>query len=327
MKRPRRGPRLVVALCAAYTVALALVALVEAAVAERHWLGTLLVYAPQALAAIPLPPLLALALLTRNRRALLWLAGSLPILLWLLGPVAHLPDRRDASLRVLTANIEHGGADVARIAAAIRAASPDIVCLQEVNAFKTQPDPLPGLQAALPGYTIVREGEVALASRLPIRHTATIRFGETFGRVALEATVAGPAGDVNVVCAHLNTSLTGERLGKRDLPGYLKRTSAVRKLQVETLAAHAAASPLPVMVCGDFNTPPRGRVYGRLTERMTDAFAAAGQGFGWTYPARRPVLRIDHIFCGPQVAPVRCRTVDLGGSDHRGMLAEVSIAR
>ena len=73
-----------------------------------------------------------------------------------------------------------------------------------------------------------------------------------------------------------------------------------------------------VLVAGDFNTPPRGEVYRTLTRNFTDAWDAAGQGWGYTFPAGRSILRIDHVLARG-LRPVSAEVLPAGGSDHRAL--------
>lgn len=86
---------------------------------------------------------------------------------------------------------------------------------------------------------------------------------------------------------------------------------------------------LPYLVGGDFNMPDHGRMYRLFSARMIDAFAAAGNGWGFTFPGTRdstagkilgPWLRIDYLFAGRGWKPVDCRTADDARSQHRAVL-------
>jgi endonuclease/exonuclease/phosphatase family metal-dependent hydrolase len=73
------------------------------------------------------------------------------------------------------------------------------------------------------------------------------------------------------------------------------RTAFINRAELaDSLAAHIARSPYPVIVCGDFNDTPAAYSYQRIAGGMRDAFRQAGQGFGFSY-ARVPLFRIDHI--------------------------------
>jgi endonuclease/exonuclease/phosphatase family metal-dependent hydrolase len=87
---------------------------------------------------------------------------------------------------------------------------------------------------------------------------------------------------------------------------------------------------LPFIVGGDFNMPDHGKAYRMFARKMTDAFAASGNGWGFTFPGSRdsraaaflgPWLRIDYLFAGRGWKPVDCRTADDPRSQHRAVFA------
>jgi vancomycin resistance protein VanJ len=301
-------------------------------VAERTWLTTLLAYAPPLLFALP-TAVLFLVVLNRRRQAELIFGAAAALFCWfvLLGfraPLAPAPE--GPRLRVLTYNIAHGSAGVGRIAAVVRRYRPDVICFEEVNGFQSLPDPLPALQKALFDYRFVRGGEVTLATRLPVRSVAThpLITGGAY-RVAVETAVEYKGRVVTVLGVHLATSATPESLTDRrgSIPAYLRRTTGVRESQIARLEEITARIDTPLVVCGDFNTPPRGHLYRRLTETYEDAFAARGTGFGWTYPATLPALRIDYIFTTGGAHAASALVPAVFASDHRPLFAEIVLPK
>jgi endonuclease/exonuclease/phosphatase (EEP) superfamily protein YafD len=80
-------------------------------------------------------------------------------------------------------------------------------------------------------------------------------------------------------------------------------------------------------VAGDFNNPPRGVLYRRMSVQLSDSFRAAGGGFGYTFRSDFPAMRIDYIWCAPGVRVVRCRTVRSRASDHLPVIADIRLPR
>ena len=72
-----------------------------------------------------------------------------------------------------------------------------------------------------------------------------------------------------------------------------------------------------MLVCGDFNDSPISYAHHKIGRGMTDAFSAAGTGFGFSYNQNRFYFRIDHIFSTPAFRVVKCE-VDrsIKASDH-----------
>jgi endonuclease/exonuclease/phosphatase family metal-dependent hydrolase len=72
---------------------------------------------------------------------------------------------------------------------------------------------------------------------------------------------------------------------------------AMRARQAEILREHIAASPHPVIVCGDFNDTPLSYSYRLMSKGLKDSFMEKGWGLGTTYAGALPALRIDYILC------------------------------
>ena len=53
-----------------------------------------------------------------------------------------------------------------------------------------------------------------------------------------------------------------------------------------------------MIVGGDLNATPDMRATSRIADALRDAWAQAGEGEGWTFPAPAPTARIDYVFVG-----------------------------
>lgn len=77
----------------------------------------------------------------------------------------------------------------------------------------------------------------------------------------------------------------------------------------------------PVLVVGDFNSTPHQWAYRHI------ATGLQGAGTGGTFPARRPLVRIDHILAGPAWEVVSARVPspneDVPISDHRPVAVQL----
>lgn len=87
----------------------------------------------------------------------------------------------------------------------------------------------------------------------------------------------------------------------------------------------------PVILLGDFNASPRSRVYQHITTRLRDAqMWSRLHRAKPTFPARLPMLRIDHAFVGRAVQVLRTEVVRTPlarvASDHLPLLVEIQIA-
>lgn len=301
-------------------------------VAERWWPATILTYLPQ----IPLGTatvLLVLAsLLKRRGRALV---GNLLVLAFLIvGPLGYqFRSPRGASgvpLRVMTYNIHGGTYGIDLVVANIRREAPDVVCLQEAGL--ETPAGSARLEAAirkgLPGYDGRRYESLMLLTRRPL---LAIRPGRRLeGRATrpmVEAVIEVDGVLVTVVNVHFLLSTPIQRIRTVGLRGYVQRAIDVRERQAAQVLDELAGWHGPLVICGDFNTPPRGHVYGRLAADWRDAVAEVGRGFCYTFPTGAPALRIDYVWMGPGLAASSCRIPRTRGSDHMPVVADLVITR
>lgn len=96
-----------------------------------------------------------------------------------------------------------------------------------------------------------------------------------------------------------------------------------RANQVHAIKAHAAESPYPVIICGDFNDTPVSYSYAQLSENMVDAFRESGWGIGNTYIGKFPSFRIDYIFHSPLLQSRNYHKLPEKVSDHHAIAAEI----
>ncbi|MCF4124174.1 endonuclease/exonuclease/phosphatase family protein [Methylobacterium sp. SyP6R] len=237
-------------------------------------------------------------------------------------------------LRVLTYNVRRClGADgrlaPERIAAVIAACRPDVVALQELDVGRARSGGIDqaeviaghlGMRSHFHPAMRVREelyGDAILTS-LPSR---LVRANGLPGRDGCEPRgalwVAVTAGDaeVQVVTTHFG-------LGRHE-----------RRAQAEALLGPAflgdPACRDPVVLLGDFNALPGSHVHRRLAARLPDAHGKRV----WmrpTFPARLPLLRIDHVFVSRgvavrQVSPLGGRLARVA-SDHLPLVADLDLA-
>ncbi len=331
----RQGRRLVV-LAVANLAFLAVVWLLETFIAERHWLTTLITYSPQQWVGVPSALLLIWALI---RRAWLPVGLVVPALcifyFALLGPAIPFGNRpilsdNAANVRLMTWNVHSAFGGVDNVIAAVRREHPDIVCFQEANDGHWNTSVLPALRKEFAGWNTSAFGDVATFSHYPIATERVHRLMPGSGRIALETVVDVDGQWLTVYNVHLNVALTGRSLGSgglREMPAYLRHTAQVRMDQIRDLEKVASTAVGEAVMVGDFNTPPRGLCYGRIVSRYRDVFKREGSGLGYTYPAGHPLMRIDYIFADADVAARRCFVLDVVGSDHRPLIADLIIPR
>jgi endonuclease/exonuclease/phosphatase family metal-dependent hydrolase len=228
-----------------------------------------------------------------------------------------LPD----AARILTWNIHKGiGSDrrydLERVIDLARRHGPDIVALQEVDSRGRDPTnlPLAALKQALGSHaaearTIVAEdghyGHV-LISRWPLETIILhdVSIGRREPRCAIDAVIRTPRGPFRAIATHLGLGL-GER--KRQIG------------KLVTLARAADPNEGMVML-GDFND-----WHGEV-RRALDGLLPAWS-FLRTFPARRPIFKLDRIFCRPAGALTQCWTdaEAASASDHLPVIADLAL--
>jgi endonuclease/exonuclease/phosphatase family metal-dependent hydrolase len=101
---------------------------------------------------------------------------------------------------------------------------------------------------------------------------------------------------------------------------------------LDTLLRRIEATARPLVMLGDLNTGDRQPFYRVLRARLSDAYRASGEGFGFTFPNREvtgwpipPLVGVDYIFNDSAFVAVAAWTGQLPGSDHRYVVADLAL--
>lgn len=233
-----------------------------------------------------------------------------------------MPPATAARLRVATWNI-HGciGHDrlfaPERSLAAIGELGVDILALQEVDSRPSRSSGLDtfgffrvktglhAFEARVHGSEEGHYGHMVL-SRWPILHGRThdVSTARREPRMVIDVVIDAPFGPVRVLAAHLGL-------------GVLERRYQIRRLSriLETAPTDAT------IILGDFNEVRRRGLAHRVFSPRFDCAAS------WaTFPAHRPLLPLDRIWCSAPLAMAR-NWVHLPArnlSDHLPLLAELT---
>lgn len=259
-------------------------------------------------------PILAIAALVR-RSAIAGVALLVPAVVWgLMFGDLLIPGKGGGGaydLRVLSHNVDAANPNPKATAQDLIAADADVMALEEITpadmkVYKAQ-------FAKKYPYEVSRD-TVALWSKYPVAQSASVDVGFKWTR-ALRAEVSTPEGKVAVYVAHLASVRVGTS-------GF---TSDQRNDTIKALGRQIADEKLAgVVVMGDFNGTANDRSLAPLTAGLRSAQGAAGQGFGFTWPAKFPMARIDHIMVRG-VTPTKAWVMKPTGSDHRPVVAELRI--
>ncbi|MEW2512057.1 endonuclease/exonuclease/phosphatase family protein [Streptomyces sp. NPDC046870] len=316
----KRGPVLAVS-----AVLLGLVLLLHARITGRGGLGSLVeTFLPWF--GLFVPAVLAGALWRRSASAVI--ALLLPVVVWLnlfgglLGDKSH----PGGDLTVAEHNVGDANPDPAGTARHLVASGADVLALVELTE-RARGTYEKDLARAYP-YHAVR-GTVGLWSKLPLSDTRPVDVKMDYGPLgdtkpadvkmtynrALRTTVATDRGPLAVYVAHLGSV--------RVLPGkgfWTDRRDRGAKALAEALAAERNKR---VVLLGDLNGTVDDRALAGVASRMRSAQAEAGNGFGFTWPARFPVARIDQILVRG-VRPDSAWVLPATGSDHLPVAARIS---
>jgi endonuclease/exonuclease/phosphatase (EEP) superfamily protein YafD len=322
-----------------YLVVVVVVALVNRTLAEAQWWSTLLIYLPQVLYLVPAPLVLLTVLWSQDRRALGVFIGTL---LLIAGPImgGHVPlpslIPADAPrVRVLAYNVQGGKAGFELLQAQIERFRPDVVIFSEARDWGNEQPLQEYLGKQFPNWASISGGDVFIASHWPFAGTESLPLSDlrtrdpSLDREKVRALVDAPFGRFQVVGVHFYTAVYGRTLKKewKHVPAYMRHTGDIRKAQAKDLLAWTGKMDEPVILAGDFNTPPAGQIYQSLLGSFGDSFAERGLGWGYTFQSNRPLLRIDYIFHSRQWDVVRCEVGLERGSDHRPVFAELALRK
>ncbi len=237
-------------------------------------------------------------------------------------------------IRVLVYNIhagkDAGGADnLSRVAEVVRDSRADFVLLQEVDRFTTRSgkvdqlavlDSLTGYNGAF-GRTLDYQGGqygIAILSRWSITSDTLIHLpidppqqragGSYEPRGALRVVIKSSHGTVGVLNTHLDPS----------------RDDHYRRQEIATILAlfqSVAESTRLAFAGGDLNSEPGSAVLEAISSAgLSDSWRECGKGDGFSYPADKPVKRIDYLILPRTLRCASARVIDTQASDHRPVL-------
>ncbi|MBO7331234.1 MAG: endonuclease/exonuclease/phosphatase family protein [Alistipes sp.] len=236
------------------------------------------------------------------------------------------------AMKVMTYNVrsfidDDGHRNIDSMVAMIKNINPDILCFQEFG-FKEALDTMLKPMYTLPKRLNRHELSPSIYSRYPIIRAERIDTMEEF----LWADLVARDDTIRVFSLHLhstnirqadnsyleNHEYLEDENSEEQLGSMLTRLTENNKLraaQVDTISQIIAASPYPVIVCGDFNDTPVSYTYHRLAHRMRDTFREQGRGYAHTYRGFFDMLRIDYILCSKNFEVLSYDVIDSWGME------------
>lgn len=262
---------------------------------------------------LPIPILAALAIVRRSAPAGIAVLLATAVWLALFGEIV-LPAKGGGGhdLRVVSNNVQAGNPDPASTVQALIDSDADVVALQEF-AVSERSSYERALAKAYPHHAI--RGTVGVWSRHPIAAVTAVDLGLGWDR-ALRAVIRAPAGDVAVYVAHMPSVRVDVDEGF---------TADQRDASAQALGEAIAQDPIPrVVLLADLNGNLYDRALAPITSQLESAQAAAGDGFGFTWPAGFPMARIDHVLI-KGVTAADAWVLPRNGSDHRPVAADLRL--
>ncbi len=219
-----------------------------------------------------------------------------------------------ARFRVLTANVLLGGGTDALVET-LRRERPQIVAVQECDRVCAEALYRRSMRKAYP-YRHIIEAEGAAGSALlsvyPLRDETTVK-----GLLAMPGAVADVHGhDVRVQVAH-------------PMPPTPETLETWRE-ELDRLRAYGASrGDTPTIIAGDFNASQDHAAFREILETgMNDSARLTGQSRTPTWPHTRLLpmgAQIDHVLVSDPMTAVEAQFLELEGTDHIAVLADVKL--
>ncbi|MGV9253729.1 endonuclease/exonuclease/phosphatase family protein [Streptomyces sp. NPDC003697] len=258
------------------------------------------------------PVLLILALARKSATALL--AAALPAIVWLnlFGGLFTDKASTGGDLTVATHNVNAENPDPSGTARDVAASGAEVLALEELKASAV-PVYEQALKPVYPYHAVV--GTVGLWSKYPLSDVRAVDIRLGWKR-AMRATAATPEGPVAVYVAHMPSVRVKVKAGF---------TAHQRDKSADALGEAIADEALPrVVLLGDLNGTMNDRALNAVTSQMRSTQGAAGDGFGFSWPASFPMARIDQIMVRG-VEPESSWSLPRTGSDHLPVAARVRV--
>jgi endonuclease/exonuclease/phosphatase family metal-dependent hydrolase len=217
-------------------------------------------------------------------------------------------------IRVATWNVHGLRGGVAAVAGVVEAQDLDVLLIQESGPRRR----LAALGRAL-GMTVLADPRAFPRRR--VHNAVLLRPDHDLRRHELVRFAAGPfLQPRGALVARL-----GDRLAAVSV--HLGLRGPERGRQIGELLSLLEGSADLFVLGGDLNALPGDAGPARLARMATDCWVTAGEGPGPTFPSTDPTARIDYVFVGHAVQPLRAWTAGATVSDHLMVVADLCVRR
>lgn len=233
----------------------------------------------------------------------------------------------EATLRIVTYNVNFGLAGDRETRAAIFAHDADVIVLQETTPrweFELRADP------AIAHYPHVHfmhsrgAGGQAILSRLPLVVVEALSPPDEGWFPALRAVVDFRGRDIQLLGLHLRPPFSD---GGSFIAGYWNNDD-VHTAEIETHRA-ALEPDIPTVILGDFNESADGAAIEILEAHgLTNAiplFDPSAHTWRWDTWAGEVTHDLDHVLHGPDFRLLDARVAEIGRSDHLPIVVDLAL--
>lgn len=224
----------------------------------------------------------------------------------------------------------------------------DVICLQECDSRIVR-SYIDGTNNVMPELSNIGETgnkSAVILSRWPIIQSDEIKFEESYNGCLYCRILIGNDTLAIYNCHFQSFGLSQDEIDEynhiithpQDYEEYRNSKSVLKKLmaagikraeQVDAIAGMLEKETARyVILCGDFNDTPLSYAHHRIARLLTDAYRQAGTGPGISYNRNRLYFRIDHVFCGNAITPLKCKTDrSIKTSDHYPVIAHLKLQK
>ena len=232
-----------------------------------------------------------------------------------LGGASDAEGGNGPALRVMTANMYVGHGSPRWLARAVARERPDVLSVQELT---------PGLEQEL--------ADAGLEDLLPYTVIASAPGGGGMGstRACRSRRSTGPTSRSRRPPARCGSPVPRPwRSSRSTAPPPLRRRIEAWRADLRRMPGATPDGAVRVLA-GDFNATIDHAEFRRVLDTgYEDAAAAVGAGLQWTWPDRRraPPVAIDHVLADRRVGVREVEVLEIPGSDHSAVLAEIVLPR
>ncbi|CAN5184904.1 endonuclease/exonuclease/phosphatase family protein [soil metagenome] len=274
--------------------------------------------------------------------------------------------KSDTAFRVLTWNIrglygmstnyytqERNRTEIVELVTRLDA---DVVCLQEFNNSTNMKDPnadnIGLFTKKYPHYFFSEDVKsktgdyaagVIIFSKQPIINTGKIKYEGKDAESIIYVDILRGRDTIRIFTTHLQSfEFNGEDYANIEkikdpdtevikasegIYSKMRKAFVLRSGQVAIVKNELEKNTYPSVICGDFNDVPNSYTYFTIRGDRQDAFLKSSFGFGRSFNALAPTLRIDYIFPDENFIVNQFEMVDEGLSDHHLLLTNLTLKK